>query len=567
MTHPPIGIDLGTTNSLISVFRNSAPELIPNALGNVLTPSVVSLDADRVLVGDAARDRLATHPDQTAHAFKRAMGTGSVIKLGTQKFSAVDLSALVLRRLKEDAEMHLGTTIRDVVVSVPAYFNQAQRQATQDACAVAGLNAVRLVNEPTAAALAYGLQDRDGESQFLVFDLGGGTFDVTILEHFDGVMEVKSSSGDAHLGGEDFTDALAKWMCDQLGYVWAKLSRDDQRVLRIQAERGKRLLTGEAEVALTLGLATGEQALTLTREGFEEATKTLRKRLMRPVERCFYDGLVNAEDLDRVILVGGATRMPMIRQVVGRTLKHLPEAHINPDHAVALGAAVQAGLVAEDRALDDVVMTDVTPFSVGIATAQKLETGVVLGGYFDPVIERNTALPVSREKIYGLIEDNLREVKLPIYQGEAPKVEDNVKLGEVQVKLGRRKAKEDAVRVRITYDISGLIQIDTTTVADGNEASLVIDQNVKGMSEAEISKQLIAMKKLKLHPREDEENLALLARLRRIFEMTSGGDRHALREHLIGFEAALNDQDTKRIEKLRGDLNTLLDEIDDYYVT
>ncbi len=406
MKQLPIGIDLGTTNSLIAVFENGAPRLISNALGSALTPSVVSDLDGRLIVGEAARDRLATHPRDTAAVFKRAMGAKTQFKIGTRQMGAEELSALVLRKLKADAEADLGQPVRDVVVSVPAYFNQGQRQATMDACRLADLNAVRLINEPTAAALAYGLQDRDGESRFLVFDLGGGTFDITVLDHFEGVMEVKASSGDAQLGGEDFTTALAKTMIETAGIEWSDLSRDEQIQAKHLADGAKRRLGLSETHDVTLRLKRGETALTLTREMFEAACAPQMRRLRRPIERCFYDSDLAASEMDRIILVGGATRMPMIRQFVTRQFGMFPDSSIDPDHAVALGAAVQAALVAQDAALDDVVMTDVSPFSVGLSTAEALGNGRFVDGLFTPLIERDTPLPASRERYFSTMQDN-----------------------------------------------------------------------------------------------------------------------------------------------------------------
>lgn len=567
MAHPPIGIDLGTTNSLIAVLEDGAPRLIPNALGEFLTPSVVSMDDGALHVGRAARDRQATHGTQTAAAFKRAMGTKTSFTLGGRKFGAEELSALVLRKLKEDAEAHLGMPIRDVVVSVPAYFNQGQRQATLAACAMAGLDAKRLVNEPTAAALAYGLQDRDGESQFLVFDLGGGTFDVTVLEHFDGVMQVKASSGDAFLGGEDFSEALAKAMADKVGLIWPKLSPEEQAHIRFQADGAKRRL-GPAEAhSVTLRIGGAEHQVQVTRAMFEDAAAPLLKRLYRPIERCFYDSGEGIDDLDRVILVGGATRMPMIRSLVAKQFRILPEMTIDPDHAVALGAAVQAGLVAEDKALDDVVMTDVTPFSVGLDTGSKMADGTVLGGFFAPIIERNTPLPASRERVFSTMHDDQTSLSIDLYQGEAPKCEDNVSIGRFSVKVPKGPAGRESVAVRITYDSSGLIQVDGRSLSTGKSAGVVIRDNVTNMSEADIAKRLKAMEKLKLHPREDEANTAVLARIRRLFEMASGDDRHALSNMLMKFEAALARQDAKEIERERGEVTAVLDRLDDFYVS
>ncbi|MEP4979138.1 Hsp70 family protein [Ascidiaceihabitans sp.] len=567
MEHPPIGIDLGTTNSLIAVFENGAPRLLSNVLGHPLTPSVVSMDGKDVLVGEAGRDRLATHPRDTAAAFKRSMGTDKVFSLGGKRLRAEELSALVLRKLKEDAEQALGMPIRDVVVSVPAYFNQSQRQATMAACAMCELNPVRLVNEPTAAALAYGLQDRDGESQFLVFDLGGGTFDVTVLEHFDGVMEVKASSGDAFLGGEDFSEALAKGLADKINSPWAKLGSDDQNQLRFVADGLKRRLGTADSHDVTLKLGGESHDLTITRTFFETACSGLLKRLLRPIERCFYDSNESMETLDRVVFVGGATRMPMIRQLVARQFKKLPDMSIDPDHAVALGAAIQAGLVAEDRALDDVVMTDVSPFSVGIETATQLRDGSSMEGFFTPIIERNTALPASRERSFSTMADNQTVLGVDVYQGEAPMVYDNVHLGRFDLTVPRAKAGMESMMVRITYDPSGLIDVEAVSTSTGKKAGVVIRDNVVGLSDADIKSKLKAMQKLKLHPREDEENTALLARIKRLYEMASGDDRTMVQNLLVEFETALTKQDPNLIETTRGEISEVLNRIDDYYVS
>lgn len=567
MQHPPVGIDLGTTNSLIAVFEDGAPRLLSNVLGNPLTPSVASVDGKTVLVGEAARDRLATHPRDTAAAFKRSMGTEKVFELGGKHLRAEELSSLVLRKLKEDAEKELGMTIRDVVVSVPAYFNQSQRQATMAACAMAELNPVRLVNEPTAAALAYGLQDRDGESQFLVFDLGGGTFDVTVLEHFDGVMEVKASSGDAFLGGQDFSEALAKGLADKINAPWAKLSSEDQNHLRFVADGLKRRLGVSDSHDVTLRLGGETHDLTITRVFFETACAGLLKRLLRPIERCFYDSNESSDTLDRVVFVGGATRMPMIRQLVARQFKKLPDMSIDPDHAVALGAAVQAGLVAEDRALEDVVMTDVSPFSVGIATGSQLRDGTVMQGFFTPIIERNTPLPASREESFSTMADNQVTLGVDVYQGEAPMVADNVHLGRFNLNVPRAKAGMESMSVRITYDPSGLIDVEAVSTSTGKKAGVVIEDNVVGLSAAEIRSKLKAMAKLKLHPRADEENTALLARIKRLYEMASGDDRTMVQGLLIDFETVLAKQDPADIEKARGQISEILNRIDDYYVS
>lgn len=411
------------------------------------------------------------------------------------------------------------------------------------------------------------MQDRDGESQFLIFDLGGGTFDVTVLDHFDGVMQVKASSGDAHLGGEDFTEVLAHAMGDTLGTPWAKLGADAQRVIRLAADHAKRALSGADAHAARVMLNGTEQIIAVNRALFETAAAPLLKRLYRPIERCFYDSRESIDSLDRVILVGGATRMPMIRHLVARQFRRLPEMGIDPDHAVALGAAVQAGLVAEDRALDDVVMTDVSPFSVGIAVGAKLPDGKVMPGFFEPIIERNTALPVSRERIFSTMGDNQTQLAVEVFQGEAPTVDNNVALGKFVVSVPKGPAGREGMAVRITYDPSGLIEVEGRSLSTGEKAGTVIRQNADGLSETEIAARLKALERLKLHPREQEENTALLARLRRVYEMAGGADRPAVQHMLIEFEAVLLGQDPATIDRLRGSIAVTLDRIDDYYVT
>lgn len=357
------GIDLGTTNSLIAVFRDGAPELIPNALGQVRTPSVVARVGKEIVVGDTAREVALSDPSNAASLFKRAMGTDRSYALGSASHSAPELSALILRSLRSDAEAHLGVPVRDVVISVPAYFNELQRKAVRAAGQIAGLTVTRLINEPTAAALAYGLHEKGVEQRILVFDLGGGTFDVSVLDLFEGVMEVRASAGDAFLGGEDFTEALARHIAAQtaLDHTDAKL----RPALLKLAEQAKRGLTTEPQVTLAATIGGAEIRQTLTRDRFDEICGLLMARLSTPLDRALNDAQIGVTELSKVILVGGATRMPCVRSYIGKKLRQFPVMGLDPDHVVALGAAVQAALVARDVALDDVVMTDVSAFTLG----------------------------------------------------------------------------------------------------------------------------------------------------------------------------------------------------------
>jgi molecular chaperone HscC len=341
-----IGIDLGTTNSAAAIWRDGAPELIPNRLGHVLTPSAVSVDGDAVLVGLAARERLSSHAANTAVAFKRYMGTAHQTKLGRKSFSPEELSALVLRSLREDAEASLGETVNEAVITVPAYFNDRQRRATRRAGELAGFKVERLINEPTAAALAYGIHQRDVETRFMVFDLGGGTFDVSLLEMFEGVIEVRASTGDNRLGGDDFNEILSTLMKERFGKAWDKDLRNEQLIRKVaeQAERARRALSEADEATLRIVWRDQANDLTISAALFEERAAPLLARLCDPVLRSLRDSGIDPKSLAEIILIGGATRMPIVRRAVTRMFGRFPNASVNPDEAVALGAAVQAVL-------------------------------------------------------------------------------------------------------------------------------------------------------------------------------------------------------------------------------
>ena len=379
-----IGIDLGTTNSLVALWQDGKPRLVPNALGSLLTPSCVSLDEDgTILIGAAARDRLQTHPERTASLFKRHMGSDKRFRLGTQEFRAEDLSSLVLRALKEDAEAALGHAVTEAIISVPAYFSDGQRKATRIAGELAGLKVERLINEPTAAALAYGLHQSEVETQFLVFDLGGGTFDVSVLELFEGVMEVRATAGDNFLGGEDFVNEIVQKFF--LTHGLSNAARDDRRFMQqllAQAETAKRQLSQETDARIAVSWRDSEYVLDLTQNLFAELSEPLLARLRGPVERSLRDANIRTSDIATVVLAGGATRMPLVRQLVTLMFGRFPCIDMNPDEVVAAGAAVMAGLKMKDQTLDEVVMTDVCPYTLGVNTSRTTATGQHLPGHF-----------------------------------------------------------------------------------------------------------------------------------------------------------------------------------------
>ena len=558
-----IGIDLGTTNSAAAVWQDGAATLIPNRLGQTLTPSAVSIDDNgNILVGVAARDRQASHPKSTATAFKRYMGTRRTTRLGGRDYSAEELSALVLRSLKEDAEAYLGEPVTEAVITVPAYFNDQQRKATHRAGEIAGLRVERLINEPTAAALAYGIQNLDREARFFVFDLGGGTFDVSIVEIFEGIIEVRASTGDNQLGGEDFNEVLVGMMRAAFADDWKTDERSDAlyQKLREQAERARRTMTTAPSATMRLvwnGVSCEHEASTAA---FEELAAPLVERLREPVLRALRDSNLRPEALSDIILIGGATRMPVVRRAVARMFGRFPNATINPDEAVALGAAVQAGLKARDSALKEVVVTDVCPYSLGVEVSRQLPGGTYEHGLFAPILERNTVIPASRVHSFSTMHANQTEVVFGIYQGEGRLVRDNVKIGETKVKVPRGPAGE-RIDVRFSYDVSGLLEVDILVEKSGLRTQLLINDDPAGDAAA-IAERRATLAALKTHPREDELNRAALARGEKCFENFLGEERAAI-DYLIGqFQQVLDGQDPRAVEHARTEFHAALDRIE-----
>ncbi|MBX9662400.1 molecular chaperone HscC [Novosphingobium sp.] len=558
-----VGIDLGTTNSAIAVWQDDAPQLIPNALGEMLTPSAVSVDRDgTTYVGAAALDRLATQPENTATSFKRYMGTERKLRLGKKEWRPEDLSALVLRTLCDDAEALLGTRPVEAVITVPAYFNDRQRKATRHAGELAGLTVRRLINEPTAAALAFGLQDQEDREPFLVFDLGGGTFDVSIVDKFEGVVEVRASAGDNRLGGDDFNTALAarmKPIVDPDGRLEKLDARQREAMLHRAAETTRRQLSVEDKA--TFAVVIGEDRLTaeVTAEMFEAACEDLLRRLREPVARALRDCAFDVAELGDIVLVGGSTRMPVVRKAITRMFGRFPNSSVHPDHAVALGAAIQAGLLSRDAALDEIRIADVCPFTLGVDSVERDSRGGMQHGIFSPIIDRNTPVPVSRMSSYFTVQDNQKEVLFNIYQGEAREVSGNIHLGAVKVPVPARPAGQAGADVRFSYDSSGLLEVDVSVHETGVTRTLVIAGEAETLTDREVAARRDALAKLKFHPREDAENVALMARAERIYEDFVGDERRMIGQWITDFAGALDSQDPRRIAEARAMLQQQLE--------
>ena len=560
-----VGIDLGTTNSLVAVWKDGAPQLIPNSIGDFLTPSAVSLaDDGNWLIGMAARERLATHPKTTVATFKRYMGTQHQWKIGRKQYRPEDLSAMVLQSLKADAEAFLGEAVEAAVITVPAYFNDKQRRATRRAGELAGLKVERLVNEPTAAALAYGIHEHEQEEPFLVFDLGGGTFDVSLVEMFDGIIEVRASAGDNRLGGEDFNAALVEFARDKMGEDGPKV-RDDPAlgaILNQTAERTRRALSEAASAPFRFVWMGEEYSCDIDAEAFEEKCDPLVARLREPVLRSLRDGNVRVDSLAEIVMVGGATRMPVVRKAVTRMFGRFPNTSIHPDHAIALGAAVQAGLKARDADLSEVRLTDVCPFTLGVDIVERDPRGGMRGGVFSPIIERNTVIPASRVQTYGTISDNQSLIELGIYQGESREVKNNVKLGSVSIDVPPRPAGHVMVECRFSYDTSGLLEVDVTVPETGRTKQIAIYDQEDSALAASLAQRSADLAKLKVHPREQAANLAVMARAERCYEGFLAERREYVGQLITQFQMALDGQDPRTIETVRQEITARLDELE-----
>ncbi|MCI9610019.1 MAG: Hsp70 family protein [Oscillibacter sp.] len=554
-----IGIDLGTTNSLAAVWRDGRSQLIPNAAGELLTPSVVSVDENGgVLVGRAARDRLISHPERTAARFKRFMGSSKPYTLGSRTFTPEDLSSLVLRSLREDAESFLGEPVEEAVVSVPAYFAEAQRSATKRAAALAGLKVERLVNEPSAAALAGRIGQGEEDQVCLVFDLGGGTLDVSLVERFGSVVSVTAVSGDNRLGGTDFDLAVARGFCEDCGLEFDSLTPRQRELMIRQAETCKMALTNQEMVVMSVDDGTVSAALTLSNEWMIRKCGALFRRMTAPIQRVFLDSGVSPQELDQLVMVGGSSHMPAVRRYIARTLHKEPARDSRPDTAVALGAGICAGMKARAGDLRELVLTDVCPFTLGVARYNESEQSRDL---MSPIIERNSVLPSSKMGIYYTVRDNQDKVDVRIFQGEHRYCEDNTLLGQLQIPVPPAPRGQQSIRIRFTYDINGLLEVEA--VNQTGRAERLVLQN-KDMSAEEAQRRLKELSHLKLHPREQEEYRAMVARGERLYAVTVGRLREQVAELLDWYQRVLSTQEVLKIAKATKRLDRFFDQAEAY---
>ncbi|MEH0832978.1 molecular chaperone HscC [Pectobacterium cacticida] len=553
---PAIGIDLGTTNSLISVWQNGEAHLIPNALNDNFTPSAISIDDDgSILVGKPAISRLTTHPDRSTSLFKRYMGSKKTFRLGDNTFSPAELSAMVLKSLKADAESYLGHAIKDVVISVPAYFSDEQRKQTRFAAELAELNAVRLINEPTAASMAYGLHTQ-ALGRTLVFDLGGGTFDVSVLEYAFPLIEVHSSAGDNYLGGEDFTQAIVQACLKAWKLEDSAIPATDLARLYSQAEGLKCRPGFPAQSNELIWHWRGEEwRVVLDAEEIDAAWLPLMNRIRAPIEQALHDARLRPEQLDHVVLVGGASKMSIVQKLVVRLFGKLPYQHLDADTVVAKGAAVQAACRLREQDIEEVILTDVCPYTLGIRVADDKREGL-----FSPILERNTVVPTSRVKDFSTESPGQEGICIAIYQGESPYVDNNVFIDEFTMPI-KAKPYKQSIEVRFSYDINGLLEVDVNLPDSGDKFTKVIDRSPMGLSDEQqqISRQ--RLQALKIHPRDNLVNRNLLARLEKAWAQSRLDTREQVGFWLRDFEQALAEQHAPTIDEVRQRVEQYLDEL------
>ncbi len=553
-----IGIDLGTTNSLAVVYKDGQTVRIKNSLDSYITPSAVSIDEDgKILVGEAAKDRLISHPEVSASEFKRSMGQRQDVVLNGVKYTPEELSSLILKKIKADSEAFLGEEVEEAIISVPAYFDDNSRRATRVAADLSGLKVERLINEPSAAALAY--LDKNGyeDGTYMVIDFGGGTLDVSVVDVFENIIEILAVAGNNKLGGKDFNEAIARDFCKKNELDYDTLSPAQKAVIYRASERAKIALTDMPMVMMEVPLETKKYVLTLTNKELISISKPIFEGIREPVRKAIHDSRKKLESLDRIILVGGSCKMPTVREFIRQITGITPDTSIDPDIAIAEGAGIYAAMKNKD--LKDVILTDICPFTLGIAVNNDiLNDGSQM---MSSIIPRNTTLPSSITKPYSAASDNQTKILLRVYQGESIHPDKNLFLGDLDITCPPTRFGAKICDVKMTYDINGILIVDVFT-ADGLAKTKAFRSNSSVLTEDEVEQMRHKMEEAMLVSLEDEKYRALIARAERVYEESFEDQRFALQRAIMVFRGSLERRDPIKVQQSYKALSDLLDTLE-----
>lgn len=560
-----IGIDLGTTNSLVATFKDGESKLIENEFGEHLTPSVVHIKENgEVIVGKVAKELLIVEPENTVSVFKRSMGLEKTYTLRGKKYRPEELSAFVIKKLVEDAKKILQEEIEEVVISVPAYFDDVRRKATKRAGEIAGVKVERLINEPSAAALACRMEETnmeaaDDDSVYMVFDFGGGTLDISIVECFDNVISVNAVSGDNHLGGSDFDNVIATYICSQLGQQFTKLNREARGIVLRKAEQLKIKLSEENEATIDIEAPDISGTVALSHDKLVEISSKIFNRIKGPIRKVLNDSEFGLEDIEKVVLVGGSSRMTVVSMYLYYLLNKELYISGDPDETVAMGLGYYTGMKGRDEALKEMVMTDICPFSLGVDTHNKYSAD---NPFFCPIIERNSVLPISKVEYLTTVSDFQSVIEVSIYQGDEQYAQDNVLLGKMEVKVKPRRAGKEIVEIRFTYDINGILDVDAIVQSSQMHYQKTIINRELKLTKKDIQKQLEEMSKLKVKPEDKEENLYVLNLGKALYRQSIGETREYIASLLQYFERVLKNEGEEKIAHVRKRIMIMLSNVE-----
>ena len=550
-----IGIDLGTTNSLASVYTESGVKVIPNSLGNKLTPSVVGLDDEgKVIVGEVAKERLITHPERTAAEFKRTMGTDKTYKLGEESFSSQQLSSILLRKIVADAKAHLNEEIDEVVISVPAYFDDKMRTATKQAAEMAGIKCERLINEPSAAALAYLYKHGWKDGTYMVVDFGGGTLDVSIIDSFDSVMEIIAVAGNNQLGGKDFNEAIYRHFCETNNLSESDLSSEERAIIYRMAETTKIALSTNPMAVMSVVLNDQKYSLALDSNELIRISHDVFEKIHEPIRKVLKDSRLRPGDLEAIVLVGGSCKMPTVISYIEKVTGIKPCTDIDPDTAIGFGAGIYSGIKSKNADLKEVVMTDICPFSLGTSTLD-FKTDERIMSF---IIERNSMLPCSNIRDYYAIRDNQTSVTFDIFQGESIIPENNIKLGSITISCPSTKKHDFIASARLTYDINGILIVDITNADKETTTKMLLDSNVR-LSPKDMERIKAKLDSLRFSEKKDEEQEHLISRAERIIEETLSFEREMLIIALQDFKTTMKYGNSVEKRKAKEQFSAILD--------